>query len=35
MSDRGIVCLVMVGNVQEGHSMEDFGISGRIILKLI
>jgi hypothetical protein len=35
MSDMGIVYIVMVGNVQERHSMEDLGFNGRIILKLI
>jgi hypothetical protein len=30
-----IVYMVMVGNVQERHSMEDLGSDGRIILKLI
>jgi len=35
VSDMGIVCIVMVGNVRERHSMEDLGTDGRIILKLI
>jgi len=35
MSDMEIVYIVMVGNVQERHSMEDLDIDGRIILKLI
>lgn len=35
MSDMGITYGVMVGNVKERHSMEDLGVDGRIILKLI
>jgi hypothetical protein len=34
-SDMGVIYIVMVGNVKERHSMEDLGIGGRIILKLI
>jgi len=35
VSDVGIVYMIIVGNVQERHSMEDLDINGRIILKLI
>jgi DUF1009 family protein len=35
MSDVGIVYIVMVGNVQERHSMEDLDINERMIMKLI
>jgi DUF1009 family protein len=35
VSDMGILYIVMVGNVQQRHSMEDLGTDGRTILKLI
>jgi len=35
VSDMGILYIVMVGKVQQRHTMEDLGTDGRIILKLI